>query len=165
MPYQRRTLARAGLGLALFVLGCGDDGSNLERNRGAAMVTDNDEDWRENYEPPPEYTEAICQHAWSVATVTGPVCTARMILRCDDAKLQSKLEALVLGCGISLSEEPVELSMSEGCVTGLAVSPSSPANDPAVFSCLITALGGVQAACSEQPDCIRLYGAAAPSVW
>jgi hypothetical protein len=170
MPDPMRNFPSRGLGaalLALGVLGCAaDDEPDLVRDLMPVMV-EGEEEWRATYMAAPEYTEAICQRLWPVSSVKGPECTAREAFSCaDGSTLQSKLEAIVSGCDISPYEEAIEISLSGGCVTGMAVGPNSRANEPAIAACLASALGSVQAACSEQPDCIRLYGAAAqPAEW
>jgi hypothetical protein len=153
--------------LALGMLGCAaDDEPDLARDLMPVMVAEGEEEWRAPYVAAPEYTEAICQRAWPVSSVKGPECTAREAFTCaDGSTLQSRLEAIVSGCDISPYEEAIEISLSGGCVTGMAVGPNSRANEPAIAGCLASALGSVQAACSEQPDCIRLYGAAAQPAW
>lgn len=170
MPDSMRNFPSRGLGatlLALGTIGCAaDDQPELSRDQMTVTVAEPEEDWRATYVPAPEYTETICQRAWHVVSVQGPECTAREAFSCADGwTLQSKLEAIASGCDISPYEEAIELSLSGGCVTGMAVGPNSRANEPAVRDCLASALGSVQAACSEQPDCIRLFGAAVQPAW
>jgi hypothetical protein len=170
MSDPMRNFPSRGLGAALLALGmigcAADDEPDLARDQMTVTVAEPEEEWRGAYVAAPEYTGAICQRAWPVASVEGPECTAREAFSCADGwTLQSRLEAIASGCDISPYEEAIEILLSDGCVTGMAVGPNSRANQPAIADCLTSALGSVQAACSEQPDCIRLFGGAAQPAW
>jgi hypothetical protein len=140
----------------------GEDEPALARDLTPVTVSEPDEDRSASFLAP-EYTEAICQHDWPVLSVEGPVCTAREAFTCQDAwTLQSRLESIVRSCGLSLQQEPLEVSLRGGCVTGMASAASSSAHDLAIRECLLGELGAVQAACAEQPECIRLSGTVVP---
>jgi hypothetical protein len=154
---------RFGATLALSACGAQADESGLERDR-MPVTIEPSEEWSESFVAP-EYTEAVCRSDWPFISVAGPACAARETLTCGEGRtLQATLESIASSCGLSDDDGPVELLLQGGCVTSMACGPSTLAQNPSLLDCLAAALGSVQAACNEQPECVRLFaGGAIPA--